>query len=124
MAQPSSDGHAYGRPMHHHDAELTEVGPGTPCGEFMRRYWQPIALSANVTTTAAEGPHPGRRSDSLSGRQGPPGLLTPRCAHRGTSLYYGKVDEDGIRCCYHGWQFDVEGRCIDQPCEPEGGLRT
>ena len=47
----------------------------------------------------------------------------PRCAHRGTSLFYGKVDENGIRCCYHGWQFDVEGRCIDQPCEPDNGRR-
>jgi hypothetical protein len=45
----------------------------------------------------------------------------PHCAHRGTSLYYGKVEERGIRCCYHGWLFDVQGHCLDQPCEPEGG---
>ena len=42
-------------------------------------------------------------------------------AHRGTTLYYGKVEERGIRCCYHGWLFDVEGHCLEQPCEPEGG---
>jgi nitrite reductase/ring-hydroxylating ferredoxin subunit len=54
----------------------------------------------------------------LSGR---PGLVYPHCAHRGTSLYYGKVDERGIRCCYHGWLFDVQGHCLEQPCEPEGG---
>jgi phenylpropionate dioxygenase-like ring-hydroxylating dioxygenase large terminal subunit len=45
-----------------------------------------------------------------------------RCCHRGTTLYYGKVEERGIRCCYHGWLFDREGRCLEQPCEPEGGL--
>jgi nitrite reductase/ring-hydroxylating ferredoxin subunit len=53
--------------------------------------------------------------------RGRPGLLTPRCAHRGTELFWGKVDDDGIRCCYHGWKFDVQGRCLDQPCEPQGG---
>jgi len=53
--------------------------------------------------------------------QGRPGLVYPHCAHRGTSLYYGKVEERGIRCCYHGWLFDVQGHCVEQPCEPEGG---
>ena len=54
-------------------------------------------------------------------KRGRPGLVYPHCAHRGTSLYYGKVEEQGIRCCYHGWLFDVQGRCVDQPCEPERG---
>ena len=54
-------------------------------------------------------------------RVGRAGLVYARCAHRGTTLYYGKVDERGIRCCYHGWLFDVEGRCLEQPCEPDGG---
>jgi len=49
------------------------------------------------------------------------GLVTPHCAHRGASLYYGKVEERGIRCCYHGWLFDVQGHCLEQPCEPELG---
>ena len=48
-------------------------------------------------------------------------MLYPHCAHRGASLYYGKVDDQGIRCCYHGWLFDVQGHCLEQPCEPEGG---
>jgi phenylpropionate dioxygenase-like ring-hydroxylating dioxygenase large terminal subunit len=47
--------------------------------------------------------------------------LHARCCHRGTTLYYGKVEDDGIRCCYHGWKFDAQGRCLEQPCEPEGG---
>src|SRR5690606_37163648 len=48
-------------------------------------------------------------------------LLFPHCAHRGTSLYYGKVEERGIRCCYHGWLFSVDGECVEQPCEPNNG---
>ena len=47
--------------------------------------------------------------------------MYPNCAHRGASLYYGKVEERGIRCCYHGWMFDAQGNCVEQPCEPEGG---
>ena len=50
---------------------------------------------------------------------GRPGLVYPRCCHRGTTLYYGKVEERGIRCCYHGWLFDVEGHCLEMPCEPD-----
>ena len=54
-------------------------------------------------------------------KHGRAGLLHARCCHRGTTLYYGKVEEDGIRCCYHGWKFDTEGHCLEQPCEPDGG---
>lgn len=54
-------------------------------------------------------------------KHGRVGLLHARCCHRGTTLYYGKVEEDGIRCCYHGWKFDTEGHCLEQPCEPDGG---
>ena len=115
------EGRAYGRERGHHDAELAEVGPGTPCGEFMRRYWLPVYLSANVTKRPIKVRVLGEDLILFRDGTGRPGLLYPRCAHRGTTLYYGKVDDKGIRCCYHGWQFDVEGRCIDQPCEPNGG---
>jgi phenylpropionate dioxygenase-like ring-hydroxylating dioxygenase large terminal subunit len=121
MPQGSSEGHAYEQPKHTHDAELTEVSQGTPCGEFMRRYWHPVAVSSNVTATPQTVRILGEDLIIFRDGKGRPGLLTPRCAHRGTSLYYGKVDENGIRCCYHGWQFDVEGRCLDQPCEPNNG---
>jgi phenylpropionate dioxygenase-like ring-hydroxylating dioxygenase large terminal subunit len=87
----------------------------------MRRYWHPIALSARVKAEPQKIRVLGEDLILFRDGKGRPGLLTPRCAHRGTSLYYGKVEDDGIRCCYHGWQYDVEGRCIDQPCEPEGG---
>jgi phenylpropionate dioxygenase-like ring-hydroxylating dioxygenase large terminal subunit len=117
-----SEGIAYGRPPQTHDAELTEVGPGTPCGEYLRRYWHPIAVSRELTTRPQKARLLGEDLILFRDGSGRPGLLVPRCAHRGTSLYYGKVDDHGIRCCYHGWHFDVEGRCTDQPCEPGGGL--
>ena len=112
---------AYGRPAGTYDREITETGPGTPCGEFMRRYWQPVAVSKDVTSRPQHLRILNEDLVLFRDGKGRPGLLAPRCAHRGASLYYGKVDENGIRCCYHGWQFDVEGRCLDQPCEPNGG---
>ena len=115
-------GTAYGRRPGTHDALLTEVGPGTPCGEFMRRYWQPVTLSERVTTTPAQVRILGEDLIVFRDRKGRAGLLHPRCAHRGTSLFYGRVEDEGIRCCYHGWLFSVEGKCLDQPCEPQGGV--
>jgi phenylpropionate dioxygenase-like ring-hydroxylating dioxygenase large terminal subunit len=116
----TDDGSAYFRPEHHPDDELVRVGRGTPCGELMRRYWQPFARSADIGSTPAQLRILGEDLIMFRDGHGRAGVLTPRCIHRGTSLYYGKVDDHGIRCCYHGWQFDVEGRCIDQPCEPAG----
>ena len=115
------EGTAYGRPPQTFDAELVQVGPGTPGGEFLRRYWHPVGISAQVKTRPQNVRILGEDLILFRDGKGRPGLLTPRCAHRGTSLYYGKVNDDGIRCCYHGWQFDVQGRCIDQPCEPGNG---
>jgi len=122
QAGPADEqGIAYGRPQQTHDAELTEVGPGKPCGEFLRRYWHPVGISRLVTTRPQNVRILGEDLILFRDGKGRPGLLTPRCAHRGTSLFYGRVDDAGIRCCYHGWQFDVKGRCIDQPCEPDNG---
>jgi nitrite reductase/ring-hydroxylating ferredoxin subunit len=118
----NSEGTAYGRPPATSNALLTQIGPGTPCGEFMRRYWQPVLASQNVTTRPQEIRILGEDLIVFRDRKGRPGLLYPRCMHRGTSLFYGKVEEEGIRCCYHGWLFDVQGHCLDQPCEPQGGL--
>jgi phenylpropionate dioxygenase-like ring-hydroxylating dioxygenase large terminal subunit len=113
-------GTAYGRPAPSYDHELTEVGPGTPCGEWMRRYWHPVAVSAKVEATPQNVRILGEDLVIFRDRKGRPGLLYPRCAHRGTTLYYGKCEDDGIRCCYHGWLFSVDGRVLDQPCEPGG----
>jgi len=114
-------GTAYGRPKPTHRAELAEVGAGTPMGELMRRYWHPIGLAADASDTPRKIRVLGEDLILFRDGQGRPGLLYPHCAHRGASLYYGKVDDQGIRCCYHGWLFDVQGHCLEQPCEPEGG---
>jgi nitrite reductase/ring-hydroxylating ferredoxin subunit len=114
-------GTAYGRPAPTHRKELTEVGPGTPMGELLRRYWHPVGLSCDANDTPRQVRVLGEDLILFRDKAGRPGLVYPHCAHRGSSLYYGKVEERGIRCCYHGWLFDVQGRCVEQPCEPEGG---
>jgi nitrite reductase/ring-hydroxylating ferredoxin subunit len=127
MTVTSSDpdtGTGYGRRAPSYDARLTEVGRGTPMGEALRRYWQPIASSSALTSDV---PHRTRilGEDLIVFRDGNgrAGVVFERCAHRGSSLFYGRVEEDGIRCCYHGWKFDVQGHCLEQACEPGGGLR-
>ncbi|MFY7914507.1 MAG: Rieske 2Fe-2S domain-containing protein, partial [Rubrivivax sp.] len=120
--EPGPDtGTAYGRPAPTYRAELTEVGPGKPMGELLRRYWHPIGLSSDAGTTPRKVRVLGEDLILFRDGAGRPGLVYPNCTHRGTSLYYGKVEERGIRCCYHGWLFDVQGHCLEQPCEPEGG---
>ncbi len=116
------DGGGYGKPVNHHDPFLTEVGPGTPCGELMRRYWQPVGLSASVADRPVPVKILGEDLILFRDGAGKVGLLHAQCCHRGTSLYYGKVEPSGIRCCYHGWLFATDGKCLEQPCEPEGGL--
>lgn len=101
---------------------LTQVGPGTPMGELMRRYWHPIAASVELT---ADNPTKEIRllgEDLVLYRdaKGQVGCLEPSCAHRKASLAYGIPEENGIRCAYHGWIFDARGFCVDQPSEPEG----
>ena len=114
-------GTAYGRPAPTYQKELAEVAAGTPMGELLRRYWHPIGLVGDATTVPRKVRVLGEDLILFRDTQGRPGLVYPHCAHRGTSLYYGKVDDKGIRCCYHGWQFDAQGHCMDQPCEPGGG---
>jgi phenylpropionate dioxygenase-like ring-hydroxylating dioxygenase large terminal subunit len=92
-------------------------------GELLRRYWHPVGLSADASDTPRRVRVLGEDLILFRDGLGKPGLLYSRCAHRGTTLYYGKVEERGIRCCYHGWLYDVTGHCLEQPCEPEGGLR-
>jgi phenylpropionate dioxygenase-like ring-hydroxylating dioxygenase large terminal subunit len=115
------EGTAYGRRPQHSNKLLTEVGPGTPCGELMRRYWQPIAGSKKVGDLPQKVRVLGEDLILFRDGKGRPGLVYPRCMHRGTSLFFGRVEAEGLRCCYHGWLFDVQGRCLEQPCEPDGG---
>jgi len=114
-------GTAYGRPAPTYFKELAEVGPGTPMGELLRRYWHPIGMASDATDKPRKVRVLGEDLILFRDKTGRTGLVYPHCAHRGTSLYYGKVDEQGIRCCYHGWHFDVQGNCLNQPCEPNGG---
>jgi phenylpropionate dioxygenase-like ring-hydroxylating dioxygenase large terminal subunit len=116
-----TQGCAYGRTPAHYNETLAAVGPGTPCGELLRRYWHPIGVSDSVQAVPRKVRILGEDLVLFRDRQGRAGLLYPRCMHRGTSLYYGRVEQEGIRCCYHGWLFDVEGHCLDQPCEPDHG---
>ncbi len=120
-AVPLDEGTGYQRKRVSHDGRLTEVGRGTPMGELLRRYWHPVGLSSHATDTPREVRLLGEDLVLYRDKKGRPGLLHNRCCHRGTTLYYGRVEEEGIRCCYHGWLFDAEGRCLDQPCEPAGG---
>lgn len=113
-------GTAYGKPAPTYRKELTEVGAGTPMGELLRRYWHPIGLASDATDTPSKLRVLGEDLILFRDKAGRPGLVYPHCAHRGTSLFYGKVEEQGIRCCYHGWVFDVQGRCVEQPCERGG----
>jgi 5,5'-dehydrodivanillate O-demethylase oxygenase subunit len=99
---------------------LTSVGPGTPCGEMLRRYWWPIGFSALVTEKQTPTKVRLLGEDFVLFRDGALrlGLLELHCSHRGTSLEFGRVEDQGIRCCYHGWLYDVAGRCLEQPAEP------
>jgi phenylpropionate dioxygenase-like ring-hydroxylating dioxygenase large terminal subunit len=116
-------GTAYGRARPTFREELTRVGPGTPMGELLRRYWHPVGLSGDAGATPRQVRLLGEDLILFRDGNGRPGLLYPRCAHRGTTLYYGKVEARGIRCCYHGWLYDVQGHCLEQPCEEGGGAR-
>lgn len=112
---------AYGSGSGSYRAELTEVRRGTPMGELLRRYWHPVGLAADAGRRPKQIRALGEDLILFRDHSGRPGLLHPRCIHRGCSLFYGRTEERGIRCCYHGWLFDVEGQCLEQPCEPGGG---
>lgn len=99
---------------------LTRVGPGTPAGEMLRRYWWPIGFSEEVAKTPFAVRILAEDLVLFRDGKGRVGLVDQHCAHRGASLEFGRVEDQGIRCCYHGWLFDTEGRCLDQPAEPEG----
>jgi 5,5'-dehydrodivanillate O-demethylase len=100
------------------NAELVEVAQSTPMGALLRSYWHPVAISSEVLPGRTK---PVRRLDQklvlFRTTKGKLSLIDERCPHRGASLAYGMVDDDGIRCPYHGWLFDGTGRCLEQPNE-------
>jgi phthalate 4,5-dioxygenase len=102
---------------------LTQTGPGTPMGDFLRRYWLPALLSEEIP--APDSPPVqvrllGEELVAYRDSAGRIGLLEEHCLHRGTSLFYGRNEECGLRCIYHGWKYDVTGRVLDTPAEPAG----
>jgi phenylpropionate dioxygenase-like ring-hydroxylating dioxygenase large terminal subunit len=121
--QHSSDqaGSAYYLPKPETDLDLVSVGRGTPGGELLRRYWHPVVVASEVGDVPVAVRALGEDLILFKSLSGQFGLVYPRCCHRGTTLYYGKVEDRGIRCCYHGWLFGTDGKCLDQPCEPNGG---
>src|ERR1044071_6009381 len=101
---------------------LTRVGPGTPCGQFLRSYWQPAALSEQLPPGGSPIPLRLMGEDLVMFRdeRGEIGLLELHCSHRGTDLSYGRIEDGGLRCVYHGWLYDVRGGCMETPAEPPG----
>ncbi len=99
---------------------LTRVGPGTPMGALMREYWIPIAQSDEVKTDGdpLRVVSLGEPLIAFRDSSGRLGVLDHRCAHRCASLFFGRNEQNGIRCIYHGWKFDVDGNCLDMPNVP------
>src|SRR5260221_8264000 len=107
---------------------LTRVGPGTPMGNLLRRYWMPALLSseaANADSDPVRVRLLGEDLIAFRDSNGHVGLLANNCPHRGASLFFGRNEESGLRCVYHGWKFDTSGQCIDMPNEPaESDFKT
>src|SRR3970282_920551 len=100
---------------------LTRVGPGTLMGDLMRQFWIPALLSTELPSP--DGPPVrlrllGENLIDFRSTSGAIGVLGNHCPHRGASLFFGRNEESGLRCVYHGWKFDVDGRCVDMPSEP------
>jgi phenylpropionate dioxygenase-like ring-hydroxylating dioxygenase large terminal subunit len=102
------------------NVELTHVEKGSLGGELLRRYWQPIALTSEVGDVPLGFRMFGEDLVVFRTTQGEYGILDRHCSHRGTSLEFGLPTEDGLRCCYHGWLFGVDGRVLETPGDPPG----
>ena len=101
------------------DPLLTSTGPGTPMGELMRKHWHPVCLSEELTDVPKAIRILGEDLVAFRDRSGRVGVLQRHCSHRGTSLEYGIIQPKGIRCCYHGWVYDIDGTILEMPAEPE-----
>jgi phthalate 4,5-dioxygenase oxygenase subunit len=101
---------------------VTRVSPGSACGELMRRYWQPAALTEELGTKRPAKAVRLMGEDLVLYRTetGGYGLVGRRCPHRGADLCFGRLEDGGLRCTFHGWLFDETGRCLEQPAEPKG----
>ena len=100
---------------------ITKVGPGTPMGNLMREHWMPAFMTSELDMPDGSPLRIrllGENLIAFRSTSGKIGLLAHNCPHRGASLYFGRNEGEGIRCIYHGWKFDVDGRCLDMPAEP------
>ena len=100
---------------------LTRVGPGTPMGVLLRQYWIPALFAAEVAPSDSDPLRVRLLGEDLVAFRdstGRIGLLGTHCPHRGASLFFGRNEESGLRCVYHGWKFDIAGQCVDMPNEP------
>lgn len=100
---------------------LTHTGAGTPMGDLFRRFWLPVALSQELPEPDCPPVRVKALGEDLVAfrdTRGRVGLLDPRCPHRGANLFFGRNEGCGLRCAYHGWKFDVDGRCVDMPTMP------
>jgi nitrite reductase/ring-hydroxylating ferredoxin subunit len=100
------------------DTSLTHVTPDTPCGEYLRRFWQPVCFSDDLNELPLPVRMLGEELVAFRTQTGEVGLLELHCPHRGTSLEFGLIDAQGIRCCYHGWLFAPDGEILETPGEP------
>jgi phenylpropionate dioxygenase-like ring-hydroxylating dioxygenase large terminal subunit len=101
-------------------SDLARVGPGTPAGDWFRRYWLAVGTTVEIHDIPSRVKVLDEELVLFRDGAGQLGLVGLHCPHRGTSLEYGDVEERGIRCPYHGWLFDVGGQCLEQPAEPKG----
>ena len=100
------------------DAELTHVARGAPAGEYLRRFWHGIAMSSELGELPLPVRIMGEDLVLFRDKAGRVGLLKKHCAHRRASLEFGRIEERGIRCCYHGWLYDIDGTLLEAPSEP------
>ena len=106
-------------------ALITKVGPGAPMGELARRFWVPIMLADELRAPDCDPVRVrilGEDLVAFKDSKGHIGLLEPWCQHRGADLFFGRNEEGGLRCVYHGWKYDTEGFCLDVPNAPEGAV--
>jgi len=103
---------------------ITRTGPKEACGKLMRMYWQPAALVDEL-----QGPRPvkalkllGENLVLFRDEQGRYGLIDRHCAHRGADLAFGRLENGGLRCAFHGWLYDVSGQCLETPAEPKDSM--
>src|ERR1700684_4389184 len=104
---------------------ITRVGPGTPMGNLQRRYWIPCALSEELPERDGAPVRVRLLGEDLVAfrdTDGKIGLVDAFCPHRRAPMFFGRNEECGLRCVYHGWKFDRDGNCVDMPSEPPDSL--